>query len=98
MDSPEPQTHSRAMASAIRCVPKGKSHLRSFDVEPPLCPFRNCDMHSSHDVVGRGWDFEYHSTRDEIDLLQCRSCRLVFPREIPVQAALAVIYPANYYS
>jgi 2-polyprenyl-3-methyl-5-hydroxy-6-metoxy-1,4-benzoquinol methylase len=98
MDSPTPQTHSRAMASAIRCVPEEKSQLRSFDVEPPLCPFRNCDMYSDHDVVGRGWDFEYHSTRDEIDLLQCRSCRLVFPREIPVQAALSVIYPANYYS
>ena len=55
-------------------------------------------MHSGHDVVGRGWDFEYYSTRDEIDFLQCRSCRLIFPRGIPVEAALPVIYPANYYS
>ena len=98
MESPTPQNQRRAMASAPLCVPMERPQLQSFDVEPPICPFRKCDMHSSHDVVGRGWDFEYHSTRDEIDLLQCRSCRLIFPRGIPVEAALCVIYPPHYYS
>jgi SAM-dependent methyltransferase len=55
-------------------------------------------MRSDHQVVGRGWDFEYASTREEIDLLQCRSCRLIFPRGIPVEAALPIIYPADYYA
>ena len=55
-------------------------------------------MHSHHDVVGRGWDFEYHTTREEIDFLQCRECKLIFPRGIPVEAALPVIYPSTYYS
>jgi SAM-dependent methyltransferase len=74
------------------------TRLRTFDVEPPICPFRRCDMQAHHEVVGRGWDFEYHTTRDEIDLVQCRSCRLIFPKGIPVEAALPVIYPGNYYS
>ena len=55
-------------------------------------------MRSNHQVVGRGWDFEYQTTREEIDYLQCRSCRLIFPRGIPVEAAIPVIYPANYYA
>jgi SAM-dependent methyltransferase len=55
-------------------------------------------MCSEHDVVGRGWDFEYHTTRDEIDYRQCRSCKLIFPGGIPDEAALAVIYPSNYYA
>jgi SAM-dependent methyltransferase len=71
---------------------------RTFDTEMPLCPFRRCDMHSNHDFVGRGWDFEYHTTHIEIDMIQCRSCQLIFPREIPAQSAQPVIYPAHYYS
>jgi SAM-dependent methyltransferase len=71
---------------------------RTFDVEPPVCPYRRCDMRSQHDVVGRGWDFEYHSTREEIEYLQCRSCHVIFPRGIPNEAALSVIYPKNYYA
>src|SRR5579872_5913952 len=72
--------------------------VATFDSEAPVCPFRKCDMRSNHDVVGRGWDFEYASTHEEIELLQCRTCRLIFPRGIPVEAALPVIYPKNYYS
>lgn len=55
-------------------------------------------MRSNHDLVGRGWDFEYHTTHEEIEYLQCRSCQLIFPQGIPVEAALPVIYPPNYYS
>src|SRR4051812_45234363 len=72
--------------------------LPTFEVEAPVCPFRRCDMRSAHDVVGRGWDFEYQTTRDEIDYLQCRSCRLIFPRGLPVPAALPIIYPPHYYA
>jgi SAM-dependent methyltransferase len=71
---------------------------RAFETEAPACPFRRCDMRSAHDVVATGWDFEYDTTREEIDYLQCRSCRLIFPRGIPDVAALPVIYPANYYA
>src|SRR5262249_20103901 len=39
-----------------------------------------------------------HSTRAELDLIQCRSCRMISLREIPVEAALPIIYPQNYYS
>lgn len=76
----------------------GPSCKRIFDTETPTCPFRRCDMRSNHDVVGRGWDFEYHTTLDEIEYLQCRSCRLVFPRDIPAESALPTIYPSNYYA
>src|SRR6266511_3159198 len=70
----------------------------AFATEAPLCPFRRCDMQSNHYVVGRGWDFEYKTTYAEIDMLQCESCQLIFPREIPAESALPVIYPPNYYS
>ena len=71
----------------------------TFASEPPICPFRKCDMRSTHDLVGRGWDFEYDTTRAEIDYLRCRSCQVILLlRGIPVQAALPIIYPPNYYS
>jgi SAM-dependent methyltransferase len=75
-----------------------RAEAKTFDVEPPVCPQRRCDMRSNHQVVGRGWDFEYHTTLEEIEYLQCRSCRLIFPRGIPVEAALPVIYPSDYYA
>jgi SAM-dependent methyltransferase len=55
-------------------------------------------MCSNHSVIGRGWDFEYHTTLDEIDYLQCRSCRLIFPRNIPAESAMSQIYPPHYYA
>jgi SAM-dependent methyltransferase len=55
-------------------------------------------MQSDHEIVGRGWDFEYQTTYEEIDYLQCRSCQLIFPRSIPAESALSIIYPPNYYS
>jgi 2-polyprenyl-3-methyl-5-hydroxy-6-metoxy-1,4-benzoquinol methylase len=78
--------------------PSTSRDQRTFDVETPLCPFRRCDMRSNHDVAGRGWDFEYRTIRAEIDMLQCRTCQLIFPREIPAESALPIIYPSNYYS
>lgn len=69
-----------------------------FDTESPLCPLRRCTIGDHHDVVGRGWDFEYHSTRESIDYLQCQSCCVVCPREIPSESALPIIYPSHYYS
>jgi SAM-dependent methyltransferase len=55
-------------------------------------------MRSNHEIVGRGWDFEYHSTHEEIDYLQCRTCQLIFPRDIPAESALPIIYPPHYYA
>ena len=71
---------------------------RTFDTEIPRCPFRQCDMRSDHDVIGCGWDFEYHTTREEISYSQCRGCKLIFPQGIPSVSALPVIYPPTYYS
>ena len=72
--------------------------LRSFETEPPICPFNRCDMQSNHKIIGRGWDFEYDSTHEEIDYLQCLTCRLIFPRDIPSESALPIIYPPHYYA
>ena len=96
MENSTRQEDSNASARAREL--SRKSPLRTFESEPPVCPFRKCDMRSNHKVVGKGWDFEYHTTRDEIELLQCGSCSLIFPRNIPDDAALSVIYPPNYYS
>lgn len=71
---------------------------QSFETEPPSCPFRQCDMRSHHKVVGTGWDFEYGSTHQEIDYLQCQSCGLIFPHDIPAESAMPVIYPSHYYA
>ena len=85
------QTEIAPGTSATEPVP-------TFGTEAPICPFRRCDMNSNHPVVARGWDFEYHSTHCEIDLLQCQDCRIIFPREIPNAQALPILYPSNYYS
>ena len=34
----------------------------------------------------------------EIDYLQCRTCQLIFPRDIPAKSALPIIYPPHYYA
>lgn len=88
---------SRLMRAPLPPTELQRSPKR-FDVEAPICPYGKCDMRSDHQVVGRGWDFEYDTTREEIEYLQCRSCRLIFPKGIPVEAALPVIYPRNYYA
>jgi SAM-dependent methyltransferase len=72
--------------------------VETFQTEPPACPFRRCDMASNHQVVERGWDFEYHTTRCEIDMMQCRDCKVIFPRGIPNAQAMPVLYPPTYYS
>ncbi len=66
--------------------------------EAPVCPFRRCDMSSNHDIVGAGWDFEYVTVQEDIDYLQCRVCRLIFPRAIPAASSMATIYPPHYYA
>ncbi len=96
-NQPRQESLESVSDSSARELPK-RSSLRTFESELPVCPFRKCDMRSNHKVVGRGWDFEYHTTHDEIEYLQCGSCSLIFPRNIPDEAALAVIYPPNYYS
>ena len=67
---------------------------RDFDTEDPKCPFRDCDMRSNHQKVGAGWDFEYRTTLEEVDYIQCQYCKLIFPHEIPSESALPVIYPS----
>ena len=70
----------------------------TFVTEHPVCPFNKCDMESEHLTIARGWDFEYHSTLAEIELMQCQKCEVVSPRRLPVVEALATIYPENYYA
>src|SRR5258708_38860161 len=54
---------------------------------------------TSYERVGcGGWDFESHTRAEEIDYRQCKSCLVIFPRGIPDQAALPIIYPPNYYA
>jgi len=45
----------------------------------------------------RGWDFEYGTTHDELTFRRC-ACGGVFLDPRPAPAALARIYPSNYYS
>ena len=70
----------------------------AFQTEIPRCPFGSCDMLCDRKVIGKGWDFEYHTTKDESEMVKCTHCDIIHPSRLPVSDALPVIYPQNYYA
>lgn len=53
---------------------------------------------STTTVVGRGQDYEYATTRQWWTFVRCTDCRHVYLSPRPVEEALSVIYPINYYA
>lgn len=48
--------------------------------------------------VARGRDYEYESSPDHFDLVQCEGCELMFIQPRPAAEAMSTIYPSNYYA
>jgi 2-polyprenyl-3-methyl-5-hydroxy-6-metoxy-1,4-benzoquinol methylase len=45
-----------------------------------------------------GKDYEYHTSTDEFQMVECQVCGNIYLNPRPAQEELSVIYPPNYYS
>lgn len=46
----------------------------------------------------KGKDYEYHTSDDEFNMVECTSCSNVYLNPRPVKDELSTIYPPNYYA
>lgn len=54
---------------------------------------------SEHEVLtGRGFDFEYFTSKEEFQYVVCKKCGLLYLVERPTRNEMSIIYPENYYS
>lgn len=56
-----------------------------------------CD-HEKASKIGAGADFEYGTSDDSFNAMQCDSCGLVYLNPRPDVSEFATIYPANYHA
>jgi ubiquinone/menaquinone biosynthesis C-methylase UbiE len=56
-----------------------------------------CDS-SDAKIVGKGEDYEYHTSTDEFSALQCKSCGLVYLNPRPSVSEFETIYPPTYHA
>ena len=50
------------------------------------------------ELVAKGFDYEYKTSRDEWHYVKCKGCALVYLNPRPATSELSTIYPSNYYS
>jgi 2-polyprenyl-3-methyl-5-hydroxy-6-metoxy-1,4-benzoquinol methylase len=62
--------------------------------------FVNCCVCESRDatVIGKGEDFEYHTSPDTFSAMRCNSCGLVYLNPRPAINELEKIYPPTYHA
>jgi 2-polyprenyl-3-methyl-5-hydroxy-6-metoxy-1,4-benzoquinol methylase len=62
--------------------------------------FVNCCVCESKDatVIGKGEDFEYHTSPDTFSAMRCNSCGLVYLNPHPTINELEKIYPPTYHA
>ena len=62
--------------------------------------FVNCCVCESRDatIIGKGEDFEYHTSPDTFSAMQCNSCRLVYLNPRPTINEFEKIYPPTYHA
>jgi 2-polyprenyl-3-methyl-5-hydroxy-6-metoxy-1,4-benzoquinol methylase len=65
-------------------------------VEAAACIF--CSKETPTTIVARGRDYEYGTSPDYFELVQCSSCELIFIQPRPAAEAMSTIYPSNYYA
>ena len=72
---------------------KPKSRLLELtDVECCVCDSADADK------IGAGADFEYRTSDDSFDVMQCNSCGLVYLNPRPAISEFKTIYPSNYHA
>lgn len=71
------------------------NNLINLDMVPT-----NCCVCKKNDasIIGKGKDFEYHTSDDTFIAKQCNSCGLVYLDPRPAVSAFEIIYPANYHA
>ncbi len=72
-----------------------------MDYQPKLdLTFVQCCVCGSNDavVIGKGEDFEYHTSSDKFSAMQCNSCSLVYLNPRPSISEFDMIYPPNYHA
>ncbi len=57
-----------------------------------------CGPEAGSELAGRGYDYEYRTSRREWTYRRCRGCALVFLDPRPAASELGRIYPPHYYS
>ena len=57
-----------------------------------------CGTLANSELIGRGEDFEYHTSGDDFSAYFCHACRLVFLNPRPVFEEFERIYPATYHA
>jgi 2-polyprenyl-3-methyl-5-hydroxy-6-metoxy-1,4-benzoquinol methylase len=68
---------------------------RSIPLETVRC---NCCGSGRSEPVARGRDYEYDTSDTWVTAVRCLECGLVYLNPRPTAAALATIYPDNYYA
>jgi SAM-dependent methyltransferase len=56
-----------------------------------------CD-NSDAEVIGKGEDYEYHTSTDTFSAMKCKSCGLVYLSPRPSISEFEKIYPTNYHA
>lgn len=72
--------------------------MAELQTEIPRSPLAGHTLDLARTPVGRGWDFEYDTTRQEFAFVQQPDNGLMCLTRLPVAAEMATIYPSNYYA
>jgi SAM-dependent methyltransferase len=73
-------------------VAGARESLRRVPGKCCICPQENASW------VGTGQDFEYGTSADSFEALQCRTCGLVYLDQRPAVSELGRIYPPEYHA
>jgi 2-polyprenyl-3-methyl-5-hydroxy-6-metoxy-1,4-benzoquinol methylase len=66
--------------------------LKLESVSCGVCGADNCLKYAS------GKDYEYYTSEDEFQMVECQDCGNIYLNPRPVKEELSIIYPANYYA
>lgn len=72
-----------------------KSVGKNLKLVPAKCCV--CD-HENAKIIGAGSDFEYRTSDDSFDAVQCDSCGLIYLNPRPDVSEFQTIYPSNYHA
>jgi len=53
---------------------------------------------SNATIIGKGQDFEYHTSRETFSVMRCNSCGLIYLNPRPVISEFKRIYPPSYHA
>ena len=66
--------------------------------EQNICPFKDKNFSSQNTLAGKGWDFEYSSSKQEFSMILDSENKIMYLDRVPIDNEMKRIYPNNYYS